>query len=197
MKIIDPSFEIDNKGRVICQNHPNYVHFIDPTLDYFQDLYLDFELTCKTCSHYEHEECYFSKERIDEIEESRKSYKCKLCGLQIHRMFTIIYKKYNKERYNINIPLICCDCYEYLFKKEFMREAKNKVYVDLFTLLFLIYSLWILLFLKDIYNFMTVFIFLWLIPWSFFTYYGLRRLKRNVNGIIYYKKYFADQLDDS
>ena len=34
------SFEIDEKGRVICKSHSNYDYLISPR-DYFQDLYLE------------------------------------------------------------------------------------------------------------------------------------------------------------
>ena len=114
MPNIEPKFIIDDKGRVLCKKHSKYDNFIEPK-DYFQNLYLEVELTCKTCLHYENNDCFFSKSKIDEIEINRikkkKESLCRLCGKRIDRMFSIIHKLYNKEIYDIEMPLICCLLY--------------------------------------------------------------------------------------
>jgi len=190
---IEPDFEIDKKGRVICRYHSNYHYFIDSHKDYFEDMSLDLEITCKTCIHYTNDDCYFSKSLIDEIELkriSKKSYNCKFCGDRIHRMQSILYTIYNKEAFAIDTPLTCRNCYDNIFKGEFIYVSKKKIIIDIFIFLFLMYSLFILISLMNIYDLIIIYFFLWLIPWGIFLYLDLRRFLYNIFGLKYYKKYF-------
>ncbi len=195
MDCIEPSFEIDKKGRVLCKKHTNYPYFIDPKKDFFEEMFLDSELTCKKCSHYRKDECYFSKTRIDEIEQKRlqkkRHYKCKLCGKNLDRMFTIVYKFYNKEKYNIEIPLVCCECYYSISQGYFLKDSFGRIIISIFYFTFLLFSLSIFLFLKDIYAFMEIFFFLWLVPWIIIAFICLKKICIGIIGIYYYKKYFV------
>ena len=56
MVVIEPTFEIDEKGRVICQSHSKYPYFIQPNKTDFEDEQMEKELTCLTCSHYKNDE---------------------------------------------------------------------------------------------------------------------------------------------
>lgn len=135
MSIIDPTFEIDEKGRVICQRHTKYPFFIMPGKNRQQEIQMEKELTCITCHHYINDECFFPKIEIDKIEADRLSmvaFKCKLCGSQIDRMLTVIQKLYSQEKFKIEIPLICCTCYESLKNKNFMEYYGKRLYLAYF-----------------------------------------------------------------
>ncbi len=135
MSIIQPTFEIDEKGRVICQYHTNYPFFVMPAKTREQEMQMEKELTCKTCIHYSNDECFFPKTEIDKIEADRIGmigFKCNLCGSQIDRMLTIIQKLYVHEKFRIEIPLICCTCYESLKRKNFIEFYEKRLYLAYF-----------------------------------------------------------------
>ncbi len=135
MSIINPTFEIDEKGRVICQRHTNFPFFVMASKIRQQEIQMEKELTCITCLHYKNDECYFPKTEIDKIEADRLgmiAFKCKLCGSQIDRMLTVIQKLYLQEKFNIEIPLVCCMCYESLKKKNFMEYHEKRLYLAYF-----------------------------------------------------------------
>ena len=135
MSIINPTFEIDEKGRVICQMHTNFPFFVMPGKTRQQEIQMEKDLTCKTCHHYIDDGCFFPKTEIDKIEADRLgmvTFKCKLCGSQIDRMLTVIQKLYLQEKFNIEIPLICCTCYESLKKKNFMDYYEKRLYLAYF-----------------------------------------------------------------
>ncbi|MFX1409394.1 MAG: hypothetical protein ACFFA6_03515 [Promethearchaeota archaeon] len=200
MPLVEPSFEIDDKGRVICQYHPNYPFFMMPNKTYFEERKLEILLTCKTCSHYQNNDCYFSKARIDNLEQKRlkkTDYLCKLCGNRIDRMFTIIYKLYFKERYNIDIPLICCNCYDSLKRNEFVSRSKWKIYLILSsifsTIFFLVYFLTFGLIFSSGFSTTLVFLLIGIILWVIIAIKDLVRLKKVVSGRKYYKRYFINK----
>ena len=128
MTFIEPSFEIDEKGRVICQSHSKYPQLVKPEKTTFEEMQMEKQLTCKTCLHYKNDDCYFPKADIDEIEFdriNRTRFECNLCGNKIDRMLTIMQKIYLEEKFRMKMPLICCSCYESLKKKDF-DEYFNK-----------------------------------------------------------------------
>lgn len=135
MSIINPTFEIDEKGRVICQMHTKFPFFVMPGKIETQEIQMEKELTCLTCNHYKNDECFFPKTEIDKIEVDRLgmiAFKCKLCGSQIDRMLTIIQKLYLQEKFSIEIPLICCACYESLKNKNFIEFHEKRLYLAYF-----------------------------------------------------------------
>ena len=71
MSFVEPSFEIDTKGRVICQAHSLYPFFVMPGKTHHQEIQMEKLLTCKTCKHYQEDECFFPKSEIDKIEVDR------------------------------------------------------------------------------------------------------------------------------
>ncbi|MFX0047129.1 MAG: hypothetical protein ACFE8G_03075 [Candidatus Hermodarchaeota archaeon] len=130
MVFIEPSFEIDEKGRVICQSHSKYPHFIKPAKTNLEENQMEKELTCKSCSHYINDDCYFPKSEIDKIELdrlSRSRFQCNLCGNKIDRMLTIIQKIYFEVKFNMNMPLICCNCYLSLKQKDFIEYNRRRI----------------------------------------------------------------------
>ena len=134
MVVIEPSFEIDEKGRVICQSHSKYPHLIKPGKTYLEELQMEKDLTCKSCSHYINDDCYFPKSEIDRIELdrlNRSRFQCNLCGNKIDRMLTIMQKIYFEVKYNMNMPLICCNCYQSLEEKKFTDYFKRRIWESL------------------------------------------------------------------
>ena len=204
MPTIEPTFKIDDKGRVICKKHSKYEHFVEPK-DYFQDLYLEIELTCKTCSNYINDKCYFPKSRIDVIESQRlkkKEFLCKLCGKKIERMLSIIHKLFNKEIYDIEMPLICCDCFEKIKNEEFLSYSRKltdfyilNIAVSIFFLLYFLYFLSILK-IQLIFYITIVIPIIFLISFIvlFIIYKSIKKLRLILKGIKYYKKHFVQQL---
>lgn len=130
MVVIEPSFEIDKKGRVICQSHSKYPSFLEQSMTYFEELQMEKELTCKTCSHYENDDCYFPKSEIDKIEIdrlSRSRFQCNLCGNKIDRMLTIMQKIFFEVKFKMNMPLICCNCYKSLNEKKYLDYNRGRI----------------------------------------------------------------------
>ncbi|MBY9014324.1 MAG: hypothetical protein KGD68_01400 [Candidatus Lokiarchaeota archaeon] len=131
---IEPSFEIDEKGRVICQSHSKFPYFIQPSKSYLEERQMENELTCLTCSHYESDYCFFPKSEIDKIELdrlNRSRFQCKLCGNKIDRMLTIMQKIYYEVKFNMKMPLICCSCYERLQQKKFGEYYIKRIWESL------------------------------------------------------------------
>ncbi len=144
MSFIEPSFEIDTKGRVICQAHSSYPFFVMPGKTHYQEVQMEKILTCKTCKHYQVDECFFPKSEIDKIEEDRAervSFKCVLCGNKIDRMLTIIQMLYIKQRKGIDLPLLCCICHETLKKKNFEEYYEKRLFIAVFLDLVIILGL--------------------------------------------------------
>ena len=134
MVVIEPSFEIDEKGRVICQSHSKYPYFIQPYNTHSEERHMEKELTCLTCSHYEYDDCYFPKSDIDKIELdrlNRSRFQCNLCGNKIDLMLTIMQKINNEVRFNLKMPLVCCTCYQSLKRKNFDVYFKMRVFESL------------------------------------------------------------------
>jgi len=131
---IEPSFEIDEKGRVICQSHSKYPYFIQPNKTYLEERKMEKALTCLTCSHYENDDCYFPRSEIDKIELdrlTRSRFQCNLCGNKIDLMLTLMQKIYYEVKFNMKMPLVCCNCYESLKKKNFEEYSTRRIWESL------------------------------------------------------------------
>jgi hypothetical protein len=194
MYCVEPTFEIDDMGRALCQCHSNYAYFIAPGKSYFQERQLERLLTCKSCSHYFDNDCYFPKTEIDKIEYDRlrrNAFICKLCGNKIDRMFTVIQKLYLKEKYNVEIPLICCLCYESLNHNEYLEESKKWFYKFLYVVIGQSFFLFYFLISFLIFGPVSFLFLLFCIPWFLSTYKILKKLKNIKRGMRYYEKNFA------
>jgi uncharacterized membrane protein len=133
-RIIKPSFYIDDERRVICESHSQIERI--RSLTAFSDFpgseatfQLEKLLTCKTCDFYKKDVCYFPKEEIDKIEKDRRTnyFHCKLCGGSIDRPLTIIYSLYNKEKFNVQMPTVCCTCFAALENGSFLKNARAQI----------------------------------------------------------------------
>ena len=134
MVVIEPSFEIDEKGRVICQTHSKYPLLIKPTITPTEDRQMEKQLTCISCSHYVNDDCYFPKSEIDKIELDRLNrslFQCNLCGNKIDLMLTIMQKIYLEVRFKTDMPLICCDCYSSLEEKRYIKNNNNRIILSI------------------------------------------------------------------
>ena len=119
-----------------------------PDKNHYQEIQMENALSCKTCKHYQEDECFFPKSEIDKIEIDRVdniSFKCILCGNKIDRMLTIIQMLYLKQRKGIELPLLCCMCHETLKKENFEEFYEKRlfiaVFLDLIVFLSIIISL--------------------------------------------------------
>lgn len=201
MYLVEPSFEIDKKGRVICQSHSRYPFFAMDGKDSLQEQQMEKTLSCKTCSHYFNNDCFFPKLEINKIERDRvnKRFTCKLCGNKIDRMLTVIQKLYFLEKYKIEMPLICCVCYESLKKKNYIQKSKWRANFFLSNALCIVYSL-----ISTIFS--MVFLPFSISPYStisilFISFLllglNLRRRKKIMEGMDYYKKHFLEEKDNT
>ena len=130
MVVIEPTFEIDPKGRVLCQSHSKYLSFLQTQLTDLEERQMEKQLTCISCAHYINDECYFPRSEIDKIEYDRlyRSYfQCNLCGNKIDLMLTVMQKIYLEVKFNTEMPLICCNCYSSLEEKKFIRNNNNRI----------------------------------------------------------------------
>ena len=196
MVVIEPSFEIDEKGRVICQSHSKFPHLIKPDKTYFEELQMEKELTCKLCSHYINDDCYFPKSEIDKIELdrlNRSRFQCNLCGNKIDRMLTIVQKIYFEVKFNMNMPLICCNCYQSLEEKKFTEYFKRRIWESLS------FYLPCILLIINPYPFSLIFVFIYLLFIIFLKiviklkfHYSLF-LMDLIKGKKFYNKYFRDK----
>lgn len=167
-----------------------------PGKTYFQEKNLEHILTCKTCKHYFDNDCYFPKEEIDKIEHERLKrsiFLCKMCGNKIDRMLTVMQKLYFEKKYNMEIPLICCLCYENLNNDNFLVESKKWFYKFLYMTagqIFFIFYFFLSFFIFGTGSFIFL---VFCIPWSLTTIRFLKKLKRIRNGRNYYKKNFENK----
>ena len=66
-----------------------------------------------------------SKIELDRLNRSR--FQCNLCGNKIDRMLTIIQKIYLEVKFNMNMPLICCNCYLSLEENKFIENNRRRI----------------------------------------------------------------------
>jgi len=192
--VVEPYFKIDKYGRVICKLHSNYDKIDIMSEKKAPIPHFDLMLTCKTCEEYLNDNCYFPKSAIDQIEYDRlktKIFRCRLCGNRIDRMWSVIYKLYYKEKYNIEMPLICCGCHDSLKKKNFMQQYQRKaMFIKYYLIMSLIIIVDNLLFINPIYLvFSIINIVLAILSFIFYS----NHLKSLKAGKDYYKKYFLGE----
>lgn len=196
MVVIEPSFEIDEKNRVICQSHSRYLQFLKPKMNSYEELIMEKQLTCKLCDHYINDDCYFPRAEIDKIEFDRLNrarFQCNLCGNKIDLMLTIMQKIYFEVKFNTVIPLICCSCYQSLEEKKYITNNLLRILLSILFYLpiIVIASMFVRLTLISILIAVLVGILLKIIikqktHYSFFIYDLIR-------GIRFYKKLFRDR----
>ncbi len=128
---IFPEFEINQYGLVSCKNHPHHKKFIKckPYCDqrYFRARGLS--LSCQSCDHYVKDDCYFSREEINDIIKKKgffhRKYTCEACGCRIELLFNILLKEFFFSMKKVRVPLICCGCYWLLQNKQKMKRINS------------------------------------------------------------------------
>lgn len=203
MSFVEPSFEIDEKGRVICQYHSNYSFFVMPSKTMLQEKQMEILLTCKTCQHYLNNDCYFPRREIDKIEidrTKRHMFICKFCGNYIDRMLSVIQKLYFKERFNIEIPLICCSCYESLKTHKLIKDLKVKsnriklnLLISILGIIFMYLTRNFFLSMPAIYVSIWFLIILSLVSFLMQYFMSLSRLNSMKKGKKFYKEHFSEK----
>lgn len=202
MSFVEPSFEIDKKGRVICQYHSNYSFFVMPDKTLIQERQMEVLLTCKTCKHYFENDCYFPRKEINRIEidrTKRHMFICKFCGNNIDRMLSVMQKLYLKERFNIEIPLICCSCYESLKSHKLVKDLKvksNRIKLNLFIsilgIIFMYLTRNFFLSMPAIYFSIWFLIILSLVSFLMQYFISLSRLNSMKKGKKFFKAHFSE-----
>ncbi|MHA1451601.1 MAG: hypothetical protein ACTSRD_01930 [Promethearchaeota archaeon] len=198
-RIIKPSFYIDDERRVVCESHSQIERILTlsslSNLPAFQETQqVEKLLTCKTCKHYQNDVCFFPKEEIDRIEKDRlaKIFHCKLCGGSIDRPLTIMYSLYNKEKYNVQIPTVCCTCFSTLDKDTYMSDTRRRIII--YSISFIVS---IALFFSYAFTLLSSTawgIFLFVVVLAFWAYMGVRDIKNIIfllKGQKYYKKTYG------
>ncbi|MHA1871805.1 MAG: hypothetical protein ACTSU2_16335 [Promethearchaeota archaeon] len=195
--IVYPSFYIDKDGRSVCEEHTQIKRI--KALSTRPSMVNTYErlLTCKTCGHYFNDDCYFPKSEIDKIEEDRlnRNIHCQLCGAMIDRPLTIMHSLYYKNMYNIEMPLICCACYNSLMNNTYFSNSKKRMLFFLTSLGISFYFLISYFITIIMFNFWGILIFI--IPFAFWAYISFKDIKNIIylwKGRRYYKKTFYDQL---
>ncbi len=193
MKFIEPSFEIDNKGRTICKNHNYYQFFKIPHKTVYQERQLEKILTCKACEHYYNNDCFFPKREIDLIERDRQKerIKCQLCGNRIHRLLTIVQSLYYEAKFNVKVPLICCDCHLSLNDQSFMQRTKLRLVgfmISFLISIYLIFYFFITLLSPTIF---IIFGLMFLIFWFSTSMKDIKKIFYLREGRKYYKKFIS------
>jgi len=207
MSFVEPSFEIDNKGRVICQYHSNYSFFMIPNKTMLQEKQMEILLTCKTCKHYIDDDCYFPQNEINKIEldrTKRHMYSCRFCGNHIDRMLTVMQKLYLKERFNIEMPLICCSCYESLKNQKLIKDFKiqsKKIKINLIIsilgIIFMYLTRNFFLSMPVIYMSIWFLIILSLVSFLIQYFMSLSKLNSMKKGKEFFKAYFSENKEQN
>ncbi|MGV9198132.1 MAG: hypothetical protein ACOC4M_04775 [Promethearchaeia archaeon] len=196
---IEPRFEITSEGKVRCIHHTQYSSTHRPKLknDSLPTQLMGEALTCKTCDHYKKENCYFSRKELDHIDPGNlinlHTHVCKLCGERIHNMHSIVYKHYYEEKYNVDIPLICCDCYETLnsYNHNIITSLLSKSVKETSNLFFLAWIVFSVLFFMAIFSIKSIFAFGALMILFFsFSLWSLNRISKILKGLKFYKNNF-------
>lgn len=177
---MEPDFIIYNH-KVLCKSHPLCSRYLDlwEELGTIEDgdplgtskflevmtVYGDL-MTCKTCDHYIHDDCYFSKSELKKtrLRVRLRRFRCELCGNPIHKMHNVLYKKIKESQGNVEIPLICCSCHANMgspdIKESFNEDLKAYLVASgawlLGTIIFLILS-FVLPFILEIYIALIIF----------------------------------------
>ncbi len=188
---VHPEFIIDDEGRTICTKHSEYDKIEALNLAKYYPNELEKILTCFRCDHFKNDVCYFPKAEIERIEQDRLNEKlsCKLCGMKIHRLLTILQSFYYREKFNIEMPVICCTCYAALNNNTFYRDTKRRMIffgISLAMSLYFLFSYLLTIFYFSIFE-----IFFILVPFLFFAYISIKDLKSIYNlykGRRYYKE---------
>ncbi len=207
---IEPEFIIDedeNSPRVVCEKHSEILTIIALRKKALvnspkpEDIYkYEKMLDCHKCSHYGLDNCYFPKAEIDKIEMDRISneIKCKLCGNKIDRPHTILYSLYNKEKFGIDIPIICCACYISLNSGNFEKNTQKLIFYFVISLFLSAYFL--------IQYFLAIFIFsVWgililimpLVFWGYILNRDMKKIYYLLRGRKYWMELFNPQQSEN
>lgn len=132
--MLQPSFEIDSTGRVLCKSHTYYDILKEVPLesDFLGHMGRDKALNCSKCDHYRDDDCYFPKSEINKIKREmgyfRRGIRCEICGNRIHLIFNILHKFQSKELLNVNLGMVCCECYHT------MKDPNHNSVVSIFKI---------------------------------------------------------------
>lgn len=187
--IVYPEFTVDDDGIPYCKTQSDYEKIKSMNLKERFPNEFEKVLTCLRCDHYHHDDCFFPKPEIEKIENDRQNtrIRCALCGMKIHRIFSIMMSLFYKERYSVNIPVMCCTCYATLENGTFIKNTKRRMI--LFGISFATSIYFLLTYFMTIFLFNYLGILLFIIPFSFWGYISIRDAK-NLYYLYKGRKYY-------
>ncbi len=192
--IVQPEWTIDDDGIPYCKMQTDYDKIIETNLKKRFPAEFEKMLNCKHCDHYKNDNCFFPKSEVDKIERDRLNLtiRCQLCGMKIDRPFSILMSLYYKEKFNVNMPVICCTCYAGLEHGTFVKNSKRRMIlfaISLFTSIYFLFTYFISI---PVFNWISILLFI--LPFSFWGYITVRDLKN-----IYYlrkgRKYYDELMN--
>lgn len=198
-RIIKPTFYVDDERRVICESHSQIERIrvlssLSHLPEFGESQQVEGILTCLACKHYQNDECFFPKEEIDKIEKDRLSYTfhCKLCGGSIDRPLTIMYSLYNKYKFKVDIPLVCCTCFSTLDDNSFLTKTRSRLILFSLSILasiFIFIRYFMALFIGGVLG--IVLLSITLAFWGYMAVRDVRNIIFLIRGRKYYKKTYG------
>jgi hypothetical protein len=187
--VVEPEFTVDDDGIPYCKSQTDYKKIVAMNLKARYPNEFEKALTCTRCDHYKKDDCFFPKQEIDKIEQDRQSLKirCSLCGMKIHRLYSILMSLYYKEKHNVHIPVMCCTCYAALENDTFGKSSKRRMILFGVSLSTSIYFLFTYALTVFIFNFIGVLLFI--LPFMFWGYISIRDMK-NLYYLYKGRKYY-------
>jgi transcription elongation factor Elf1 len=189
--IVYPEYVSDDDGIPYCKMQTDYSKILNLKLKERFPNEFEKMLTCFRCEHYTKNDCYFCKNDIDLIEKDRQdlNIRCVFCGAKIHRLFSVLMSLYYKDKYHVNIPIICCTCYAALGDNSFIKNTQSRMIlfaISLATSIYFLFSYFLTIFI-----FSTFGILLFILPFIFWGYISLRDVK-NIYYLYRGRKYYKE-----
>lgn len=148
---IIPEWVVNSRGLPHCIRYSNDPSQITKGVSFIQFFRSKETIECTTCQYSHNEACYFSTSKITDLEKKweQKKIRCELCGQRINWSNSFLMSYYYKEKFNLNMNLPCCSCYNALVEKKYLEYSRSilKFYIKyaiIFLILFiLMHLLWI------------------------------------------------------
>jgi len=121
-----PEFALTSNARVVCLTHSKRILIkkeapvVTDYSSYKENIKQNQDIfslkNCKACNYFLDDSCSIGKKelRVFMMKLKWRRYKCKFCGSLIKSLYNVIYTQKLKQRYNVILPLLCCDCFEML-----------------------------------------------------------------------------------
>lgn len=196
--MVTPQFIVDDDGIPYDKMQTDYEKIIHLKLKERYPNEFEKMLTCLHCDHYKNDDCFFPKREIDKIEKDRVEQKisCAFCGTKIHRLFSILMSLYYKDKFGVNIPIICCACYASLNNNTLVKNIQRRMILFAISLSTALYFL--IMYFLSIFIYNVIGLILVILPLTFWVYIMIRDIKNLYflwRGKKYYEQIFVEKED--